>query len=88
MNFPLVIKPVNEGSSIGVRICKNIFEFNKSLKFLFKKYIELIIESYVGGQEIQVAVLNNTPLGAIELEPKENFMIIKQNTQKQQKLNI
>ena len=73
MNFPLVIKPVNEGSSIGVRICKNIFEFNKSLKFLFKKYIELIIESYVGGQEIQVAVLNNTPLGAIELEPKRKF---------------
>ena len=36
MNFPLVIKPVNEGSSIGVRICKNIFEFNKSLKFLLK----------------------------------------------------
>ncbi len=73
MNFPLVIKPVNEGSSIGVRICKNIFEFNKSLKILFKKYIELIIESYVGGQEIQVAVLNNTPLGAIELEPKRKF---------------
>ena len=73
MNFPIVIKPVNEGSSIGVRICKNIFELKKASKFLFKKYIELILETYIGGQEIQVAVLNNDPLGAIELEPKRKF---------------
>ena len=73
MNFPIVIKPVNEGSSIGVRICKNILELNKASKFLFKKYIELILETYIGGQEIQVAVLNNAPLGAIELEPKRKF---------------
>ena len=73
MNFPIVIKPVNEGSSIGVRICKNILELKKASKFLFKKYIELILETYIGGQEIQVAVLNNAPLGAIELEPKRKF---------------
>jgi len=73
MNFPIVIKPVNEGSSIGVRICKNILELNKASKSLFKKYIELILETYIGGQEIQVAVLNNASLGAIELEPKRKF---------------
>ena len=73
MNFPIVIKPINEGSSIGVRICKNIVELNKASKSLFKKYIELILETYIGGQEIQVAVLNNVPLGAIELEPKRKF---------------
>jgi D-alanine-D-alanine ligase len=73
MNFPIVIKPVNEGSSIGVRICENILELNKASKFLFKKYIELILEPYIGGQEIQVAILNNAPVGAIELEPKRKF---------------
>ena len=73
MNFPIVIKPVNEGSSIGVKICKNILELKKASKFLFKKYTELILETYIGGQEIQVAVLNNDPLGAIELEPKRKF---------------
>jgi len=73
MNFPIVIKPVNEGSSIGVRICKNILELNKASKSLFKKYMELMLETYIGGQEIQVAVLNNVPLGAIELEPKRKF---------------
>ena len=73
IKFPIVVKPINEGSSIGVRICKNIQDLNKSTKFLFKEYIELIFEPYIGGQEIQVAVINGEPLGAIELEPKRQF---------------
>ena len=40
---------------------------------LFKKYSELIFEEYIGGQEIQVAVINDIPLGAIELIPKRSF---------------
>ena len=73
LDFPVVIKPANEGSSIGVKICKNLTELNSIIKLLFKKYLELIVEGYVGGQEIQVAVLNNIPLGAIELKPKRKF---------------
>ena len=73
IKFPIVVKPINEGSSIGVKICKNIFDLNKSTKFLFRKYAELIFEPYIGGQEIQVAVINGYPLGAIELKPKRKF---------------
>ena len=73
IKFPIVVKPINEGSSIGVKICKNILDLNKSTKFLFRKYVELIFEPYIGGQEIQVAVLNGDSLGAIELEPKRKF---------------
>jgi D-alanine-D-alanine ligase len=73
IKFPIVVKPINEGSSIGVKICKNILDLNKSTKSLFKKYQELIFEPYIGGQEIQVAVLNGFPLGAIELKPKRKF---------------
>ena len=71
--FPVVVKPINEGSSIGVKICKNILDLNSSIKFLFKKYSELILESYIGGQEIQVAVINGFALGAIELQPRRQF---------------
>ena len=40
---------------------------------LIKRYEKLIFEKYIGGQEIQVAVMNREPLGAIELRPKRNF---------------
>ena len=46
---------------------------NKSAKDLLKKYNQLIFEEYIGGQEIQAAVLNSKALGAIELIPKRSF---------------
>ena len=73
INFPIVLKPVNEGSSLGVVICKNKVKLFKSTKSLFKKYQELIVEEYIGGQEVQVAVINGNPIGAIELIPKRLF---------------
>ncbi len=73
INFPIVVKPINEGSSLGVYICKNLYEINKSTKSLYKKYEELMFEPYIGGQEIQVAVINGKALGAIELKPKRKF---------------
>ncbi len=73
IKFPIVVKPTNEGSSIGVKICKNILDLFKSTKTLFKSYETLIFEPFIGGQEIQVAILNDMPLGAIELEPKRKF---------------
>ncbi len=73
INFPIVAKPINEGSSLGVKICKNKENLFKEIKSLFKKYDELIFEEYIGGQEIQVAVLNGNPIGAIELIPRRTF---------------
>ena len=73
IKFPIVTKPNNEGSSLGVEISKNKKKLFKSIQSLFKKYKELILEEYIGGQEIQVAVINNKALGAIELIPKRLF---------------
>jgi len=73
INFPIVSKPTNEGSSLGVQIFQNKEKLLKSINLLFKKYKELIFEEYIGGQEIQVAVINGNPLGAIELIPKRLF---------------
>ena len=71
--YPIIVKPVNEGSSLGVSLCKNRKSLIIEIKKLFKKYDELILEKYIGGQEIQVAVLNGRALGAIELVPKRLF---------------
>jgi D-alanine-D-alanine ligase len=73
LSFPLVVKPTNEGSSIGVKICNNNKDLFSKIRLLFKSHEKLILEPYIGGQEIQVAVLNGIPLGAIELEPKRKF---------------
>ena len=71
LKFPVVVKPLNEGSSVNVYICnkKNIFKILNSIK----QYKKVIIEEFIGGREIQVAILGNKKLGAIELEPKRKF---------------
>ena len=73
INFPIVIKPINEGSSLGVYICKNIKQFNINYKKLKKKYEKILVEKYIPGREIQVAVMGKKSLGAIELIPKREF---------------
>ena len=73
IKFPVVIKPVNEGSSLGVYICKNNFQFKKKYKKLIKNYEKILVEEYIPGKEIQVAVMGRRPLGAIELIPKREF---------------
>ncbi len=71
LKFPVVLKPINEGSSVDVYIC-NEKNFTKYLKKL-RKYDEILIEKYIQGREIQVAMLGNKKLGAIELKPKRKF---------------
>ena len=73
IKFPIVIKPINEGSSLGVYICKNKIEFYRNYKKLKKKYDRILVEEYIPGKEIQVAVMGNKALGAIELIPKREF---------------
>ena len=71
IKFPVVIKPINEGSSLGVYICneKNIINNLKKLK----AYDEILVEEFIPGREIQVAILGKKKLGAIELKPKRKF---------------
>ncbi len=73
LKFPIVIKPNDEGSSIGVSICKNLSLLKKEFKNLKKNYSNLIFETYIPGQEIQVAVMGGKSIGAIELRPKRKF---------------
>ena len=69
--FPVIIKPVNEGSSVGVYIC-NKTNFLQNLKKLHN-YNNIMIEQYIPGKEIQAAIMGNEKLGAIELIPRRRF---------------
>jgi len=72
MDYPYVLKPRNEGSSVGVGIIKN--ENDK------KKYVdqnkerdEILIQEFIEGKEIQVAVYGDNKTGSIEIDPKNEF---------------
>ena len=71
LGYPVVIKPINEGSSVHVYICskKDIIQKMNKLKF----YKEILVEEFISGREIQVAILGKKKLGAIELIPKRKF---------------
>jgi len=71
LKFPVVIKPINEGSSVNVFICTKI-NIIKNLKFL-RGYKKIIIEEFIPGREIQAAIIGSKKLGAIELKPKRKF---------------
>ena len=71
LGFPVVLKPLNEGSSVNVYICSKA-NFNNNLKKL-KEYGEILIEKYIPGREIQAAILGRKKLGIIELKPKRKF---------------
>ena len=73
LKFPIVIKPINEGSSLGVHICKNVNQLYKKYKQLSKNYNRVLLEKFIPGKEIQVAIMGNRALGAIELIPKREF---------------
>jgi len=71
LKFPVILKPINEGSSVNVFICtkKNILKVLK----LLESYKQIIIEEFIAGREIQVAIMGGKKLGAIELKPKRKF---------------
>ena len=69
---PLVIKPINEGSSVGVEVILQNMQFDFS-KYEWKYGDEIIVEKYLAGQEIQVAVMDGKALGAIEVRPHGLF---------------
>ena len=71
LKFPVVAKPINEGSSVHVYICEKT-NVRKNLNAL-RGYNEILIEEFIPGREIQVAIMDNKALGAIELEPKRKF---------------
>ena len=73
IKFPIVIKPINEGSSLGVSICKNKRQFVSKYKKLMGNYDRILVEEYIPGREIQVAVMGGRALGAIELVPRRQF---------------
>jgi D-alanine-D-alanine ligase len=71
--FPCVVKPVREGSSVGVAICRDPAQLANGIERALCFDDEVLVERYISGKEISVAVLGDRALGAVEIAPRAGF---------------
>lgn len=71
--FPVVVKPVSEGSSVGVELAHTPDELVRACERAFCFDDQLLIERFVQGVEVSVAVLGDRTIGAVEIEPDGGF---------------
>lgn len=73
LDFPLVVKPPREGSTIGISIVHNDDEYERALREAFAIDSEVLLEKYIKGRELTVAVFNGDVYTPIEIRPKKGF---------------
>ena len=73
MQLPLVVKPPSEGSSVGVSIITETSQLQMVIERDLKKYHALMVESFISGKEITVALLGDEALPSIHIEALEEF---------------
>ena len=71
--LPVVVKPSQEGSSVGVSIVKTPVKFKPALELAFAYDREILVEQFIEAREIQVGILGDRALGAIEIIPRNEF---------------
>ncbi|MBI1822642.1 MAG: D-alanine--D-alanine ligase [Nitrospirae bacterium] len=70
---PWVVKPCREGSSVGVSIVENQEGLQEAFTEAFLYDSEILIEPYIRGRELQVGILEDSPLGIIEIRTQRKF---------------
>jgi len=73
LGFPLVVKPANHGSSIGLSIVENDAGIVPAIDLAFQFDKRIVIEEYIKGRELTVGILDELPLPVIEIIPKHKF---------------
>ena len=71
--FPCVVKPIREGSSVGVAICHSPDELAAAVERAGCFDDEILVERFIAGMEVSVAVLDDRALGAVEIAPRDGF---------------
>ena len=71
--YPCVIKPNDEGSTIGLTICRGDVEVEDAVKKAKEFSKRVLVEEYIPGREFTVAVIDNHALPILEIIPKSGF---------------
>ncbi len=71
--YPCVVKPNDQGSTIGLTICRGDIEVEQAVKKALEFSNKALIEEYIAGRELTVAVLGQQVLPVLEIKPKSGF---------------
>lgn len=71
LSLPIVVKPVEEGSSIGLSVVKEEGNLQYALDSAFTYSKKVIVERYIAGEELTVGILGNAPLAVVQIVPKK-----------------
>ncbi|PHS25622.1 MAG: D-alanine--D-alanine ligase [Methylophaga sp.] len=73
IGLPLFIKPVNEGSSIGMSKVNSVAELSQAIALATEYDAEVIAEQWIDGEEYTIAILKNVALPTIQLKTPNEF---------------
>jgi D-alanine-D-alanine ligase len=71
--FPCVVKPIREGSSVGVTICASLAELAPAVEKALCFDDEILVERFIIGKEVSVAIVEDRAIGAVEIAPRAGF---------------
>lgn len=72
-DIPLFVKPVSEGSSVGVTFVKEKGGFENAVREALSYGDRVIVEKYIKGKEVQIGILGDKALGGVEVRPSAEF---------------
>jgi D-alanine-D-alanine ligase len=70
LDFPIVVKPRAEGSSVGVTIAETRKELERAIQRT-RKYKDLFFEQYIPGKMVTCGIINDVPLPILEIAPRK-----------------
>ena len=73
LSFPLVVKPASEGSTIGVSVVRNRSTWPSALRRAYRYGDNVVVESFIDGREIAMAVFNGQVLPSVEIVAPGGF---------------
>ncbi len=71
--YPAVIKPNDQGSTVGLTICKSSDQLDEAIHNAFEFSDRILVEEYIPGRELTVAVLDHSALPVLEIKPKHGI---------------
>jgi len=73
IGFPMVIKPNDSGSSVGISIIDSSSKMQEAIEFAFQYSDSILFEKYIEGRELTVTILGHKPLPVVEIKPKKGW---------------